>query len=402
MDQQITLNDRYELLERIGSGGMAAVYKARDKALGRLVAIKMLHENLTSDEGFLHRFRQEAHSAANLTHPNIVTVHDIGQDRYRHYIVMEFVDGQTLKQIIQGYNDKDEKMPLNRALDLAIGVCAGIGYAHRAGLVHCDVKPHNVLVTPDEQVKVADFGIARAISSATQQQIVSQVWGTPQYFSPEQASGRPMTAATDVYSIGVVLFEMLTGRLPFIADSHTAIALMHLNEPPPTVREFNPTVPLEIDQIIQKVLSKEGSGRYRTAGQLGRILTAYRKNSQLEGFSTTMRVDVERGEIVPIAEQVTQIYERPSFDKDATQPKTAVDLDEDTARRQPLPPPDQKPVRQTTGSQTAVDNETVIEPTHYSVPTDEQDWTAIALGIAAVVSLLGLIPLWLMVFLAWR
>ena len=193
MLEERVLNNRYELIERIGAGGMAAVYKARDRALGRLVAIKMLHESFTSDEGFLRRFQQEAYAAANLTHPNIVTVHDIGQDGYNHYIVMEFVDGLTMKQIIRGYEDNGQKMPLSRALDLAIGICNGIGYAHRAGLVHCDVKPHNVLVTPDEQVKVADFGIARAVTDATQQEIVSQVWGTPQYFAPEQAAGQPMT-----------------------------------------------------------------------------------------------------------------------------------------------------------------------------------------------------------------
>ena len=200
-----TLNGRYRLLERIGSGGMAAVYRAQDLKLGRIVAIKMLHESLTSDEGFLMRFQREAHAAANLTHPNIVTVHDIGQEEHRHYIVMEYVDGFTLKQIIRDANEDGRFLPVSRVLDLAIQICNGIGYAHRANLVHCDMKPQNVLVTRDDRVKVADFGIARAITEASQHLADSQVWGTPQYFSPEQAACEAPSPASDVYGIGVVL-----------------------------------------------------------------------------------------------------------------------------------------------------------------------------------------------------
>src|SRR5690606_28412687 len=165
-EQKLVLNGRYALLERIGSGGMSVVYKAQDRSLGRIVAVKMMHESSTNDSGFLKRFQQEAHAAANLAHPNIVTVHDIGQDEYKHYIVMEYVEGRTLKEIIRSYHEAP--MPFGHALDLIIQVCNGIGYAHRANLVHCDVKPQNVIVTVDDQVKVADFGIARAISTATQ------------------------------------------------------------------------------------------------------------------------------------------------------------------------------------------------------------------------------------------
>ncbi|MCZ7669989.1 MAG: protein kinase [Chloroflexi bacterium] len=167
----------------------------------------------------MRRFQQEAHAAANLTHPNIVTVHDIGQDDHRHYIVMEFVDGQTLKQLIREQAQNHSLLPINRSLDLAIQTCNGLGYAHRAQLVHCDMKPQNILVTRDDRVKVADFGIARAISEASQQISDSQVWGTPQYFSPEQAAGEAPTPASDVYGVGVIMFEMLTGHLPFTADT---------------------------------------------------------------------------------------------------------------------------------------------------------------------------------------
>lgn len=387
----VILNGRYELLERIGSGGMSIVYKSRDRALGRIVAIKMLHESLTSDEGFLKRFQQEAHAAANLTHPNIVTIHDIGQDGYRHYIVMEYVDGKTLKQLIKYENNNGRFMPISRALDLIIQVCNGIGYAHRAGLVHCDVKPQNMLVTSDERIKVADFGIARAISSATQQQIVSQVWGTPQYFSPEQASGEAATPASDVYAIGIVLFEMLSGRLPFKAESHTAMALKHLQTPPPLITEFNPAVPPQLEQIIDKILAKEPSGRYRTAGQLGRILSTYRQRSAAEtGSQPVVTPPLEPTTNMPVSEQKTQIYERP-----LSTPA------EQTTQPEPVYSRADTPVRQRNwaGNQPAAP--AVHTHINHQRAAGEMDWTAVTIGIAALIALLGLIPLWWMVYLAW-
>lgn len=380
-EEPIILNGRYELLERIGSGGMAQVYKAQDRALGRIVAIKALHESLTSDPGFLDRFRREAHAAANLSHPNIVTVHDIGQDGNRHYIVMEYVEGQTLKQIIRAFNDQGQLMPINQALDLIIQASAGLGYAHRANLVHCDIKPHNILVTRDARVKVADFGIARAMSQATQQGEISQIWGTPQYFSPEQAAGLTPTSASDVYSLGVMLFEMLTGRLPFAAESHTAMALKHLHTQPPLASTYNPAVPAQLDHIVDKLLAKEPSGRYRTAGQVSRILTAYRERSLQDtgpiapaGPAAAPTSATQPG--VPVYEQQTQIYQRPlSSDDEAPTPTTPA---------RPLPP------GQTITYQ-AQDTE-----------TPDTDWTIIGLGIAALLALLGLIPLWIAVYLAWN
>ena len=367
------LNGRYQLIERVGSGGMARVFKAQDLALGRIVAVKMLHESLTGDQGFLQRFQQEAHAAANLTHPNIVTVHDIGQDKNRYYIVMEYVEGRTLKQMIRQHNGNGRAMPISRALDLTIQICAGIGYAHRADLVHCDVKPQNVLVSRDDRIKVADFGIARAISEATLSQSVSQVWGTPQYFSPEQAAGEPATPASDVYSIGIILFELLTGQLPFSGDTPTALALKHMHDEPPTISETNPFVPAQLDQIIQKVLAKEPSGRYRTAGQLGRILSAYRQRS----LSTTEALNqgiATAQPTMPISEQKTKVYQRPS------------------------PPVEKTVVRE------PIQEKTTVNPTiHVPAPSTEttDDWTAVALGITALIALLGLIPLWYMVFRAW-
>jgi serine/threonine-protein kinase len=324
----------------------------------------------------LRRFQKEAHAAANLSHPNIVTVHDIGQDGRRYYIVMEYVEGSTLKELIRTYRqENDRPLHLDRTLDITIQVCAGVGYAHRANLVHCDVKSQNVLVTRDGRVKVTDFGIARAISETSLHKD-DLMWGTPQYFSPEQAAGEPATPASDVYSIGVIMFEMLTSLLPFEADTHTALALKHIHEKPPLVTEYNPYIPDQIDRIVTKVLSKEPSGRYRTADQLGRVLISYR-NSSVED---TGSVPVGTGqEPVPIAEQKTIMY------------------------------PHENQVAQAaliSGSQQSgnlsADGRDLKRPDVYlPVPEEEQetDWIAIGLGFLALISLLGLIPLWYLVFI---
>jgi serine/threonine protein kinase len=266
------LNNRYRLLSQIASGGMAVVYKAHDTALNRVVAVKILRETFANDVDFRARFQSEAQAAANLAHPNIVTVYDFGQDGTRSYIVMEFVDGRDLKSVIRA----EAPLQLDRAIDLIVQACAALGYAHRAGLVHCDVKPQNMLVTNDGRLKVTDFGIARAISAMVPRD-VETVWGTPHYFSPEQAAGEPPTPASDVYSLGVVLYEMLAGRLPFEGDNHTELAMAHLRDEPPPLTAINPSVPIQIEQIINKVMSKEPSNRYRTADQLGRILIEYRR-----------------------------------------------------------------------------------------------------------------------------
>jgi serine/threonine-protein kinase len=275
MDQERLLNGRYQLVSQQASGGMAVVYKATDIALGRIVAVKILRPSLTSDASFLVRFRQEARNVANLSHPNIVTVHDVGQDGHTHYIVMEFLEGQDLKKIIRA----ESPFPIERTLNLVIQMCAGIGYAHRAGLVHADVKPQNILVD-DDKVKVTDFGIAQALAVTRPQERQKIVWGSPHYFSPEQAQGEYPTPSSDVYSIGVVLFEMLAGRLPFLGSDQQELALAHIRDAPPRISELNPQVPTSLDRIVQKALSKDPSARYRTADQLGRILIAYKEQGQ--------------------------------------------------------------------------------------------------------------------------
>jgi serine/threonine-protein kinase len=262
------INNRYQIIDTLGEGGMALVYKARDLMLERTIAIKVLRKTYSSSPAFQARFREEAKAAANLSHPNIVTIHDFGLDNERLYIIMEYVAGKNLKERIQ----ETQGLPTAEATRLFIQACAGVGYAHRAGLVHCDIKPHNMLITHDNRLKVTDFGIARAFSSVNPDEVSDSVWGSPAYFSPEQAAGKAPSPASDVYSLGVVLFEMLTGRLPFTGSSSQEFAYQHRFEPPPSPQEFNPEISEALDTIILKVLSKEPATRYRTADQFGRIL----------------------------------------------------------------------------------------------------------------------------------
>jgi len=276
----IILSNRYQLDERIGSGGMAMVFRATDLMLERMVAIKLLRTDYSHDDNFRERFRQEAKAAANLTHPNIVTVHDFGLDAGRLYIIMEYVPGIDLKAMIQ----QKGRFSVEEALPLLIQACAGIGYAHRSGLVHCDIKPQNILVTPDGRLKVVDFGIARALASIAPDEKTEIVWGSPQYFSPEQAAGDAPSPASDVYSLGVVMYEMLTGRPPFSAPTTEELARAHRDDPVPSPRKYNQSIPIQLEQIILKVLAKEPSQRYRTADQLGRVLVTIAEQS---GTATT-------------------------------------------------------------------------------------------------------------------
>jgi serine/threonine protein kinase len=273
--ESVLLNNRYRLLELVGSGGMAVVYRGEDTLLQRRVAVKVLREGFASDPAFLTRFQREARAAANLDHPNIVTVYDVGQDGDRHYIVMEYVDGQDLKTLIR----QKGRLGVEETLDIAVQVCAGVGHAHKAGIIHCDIKPQNVLVTKDGRAKVTDFGIARALSGSgiTESEMV---WGSPLYFSPEQAAGEPPSPASDVYSIGVMVYEMLAGSPPFQAEKPAALALMHMREEPPPLAVRNPQVPSQLEWIVRKVLAKEPSARYRTAEQLAHILEEYRRHSE--------------------------------------------------------------------------------------------------------------------------
>jgi serine/threonine-protein kinase len=268
MVEKMLLNKRYQLEDFVEKGGMAMVYRGRDLMLERDVAVKVLREDYSNDPAFRERFRQEAKAAANLTHSNIVTVYDFGFDEDRLFIVMEYVPGTDLHSLMK----KNGKFSLEEGIPLIVQACKGLGYAHRAGLVHCDIKPQNFLVTPDGRVKITDFGIARALASINPGEESDVVWGSPQYFSPEQAAGGAPSLASDVYSMGVIMYLMFTGRLPFEGKSANQLAKMHQNDKPLPPIDLNEDVTDKLSEIILKVLSKESSARYRTADQLGRVL----------------------------------------------------------------------------------------------------------------------------------
>lgn len=258
-----TLSKRYKILDKVGDGGMALVYKAKDMLLGRLVAIKVLREQYAGDREFVERFRREAQAAASLSHANVVNIYDVGQEDGIDYIVMEYVEGRNLKDIIR----EKGALPISVAVDIARQVALALDHAHRHRLVHRDIKPHNILITEDNQVKVTDFGIALAASYSQLTQS-GFVVGTAHYFSPEQAKGGMATAQSDLYSLGVVLYEMLTGRLPFTGDTPVAVALQHVQEPIRPPRALRPEISPEINRIVLKALSKIPAERYQSAAEM--------------------------------------------------------------------------------------------------------------------------------------
>jgi eukaryotic-like serine/threonine-protein kinase len=338
------LNNRYQIIEPLGAGGMAQVYRARDLMLERFVAIKVLRPDYSADADFQIRFRQEAKAAANLSHPNIVTVHDFGFDQGQLFIVMEHVPGTNLKTMIENLG----KVGLEDAIPLMVQACAGLGYAHRAGLVHCDVKPHNMLVTPDRRLKVTDFGIARAIASIQPEEQHDVVWGSPLYFAPEQASGQAPSPASDVYSLGVVMYELFTGRPPFVAKTPETLSRLHREMMPQPPSQLNPAITPELEQIIMKVLAKEPAARYRTADQLGRVLMTFGQSQKSAAVRLTHPI--------PPTPQA------------------------DTSPSRPLMPGVEIP---------AEEPEPVTEAAFVNI-----DWISVGLGLVALAAVGGLIPWW--------
>jgi eukaryotic-like serine/threonine-protein kinase len=254
---------RYELVELIGRGGMSTVWKADDRLLDRTVAIKVLHEQLTRDEEYVERFRREARSVAQLSHPNIVTVIDRGEDEGRQYIVFEYVEGENLKQVIE----RGGPLPIRDALLLALQMARALSFAHTRGLIHRDVKPQNVLLNEDGQAKMTDFGIARSVD-VEGVTITGTVLGTSEYIAPEQARGQRVDALTDVYSLGVVLYELLTGSVPFHGENFVAIALRHVNEPAPSVLDRRPDCPPRVGMAVERAMSKRPEDRFASMDEL--------------------------------------------------------------------------------------------------------------------------------------
>ena len=257
---QRVLDNRYELQELVGGGGMADVYLARDQLLDRSVAVKVLHEQFQRDTEFIEKFHREAQAAARLSHPNIVNIYDVGVQEDTHYIVMEYVPGHTLKDRIK----QEGPLPVAETLLAARGIASALAHAHAAGLVHCDIKPHNILMMPDGTVKVADFGIARAVTESTMT-YSGNVVGSVHYFSPEQAKGTLITPKSDVYSLGVVMYEMLTGQLPFVGETPVSIAMQHLQDEPRHIRELDPSIPPVVEAIVSKAMSKDPALRPTSA-----------------------------------------------------------------------------------------------------------------------------------------
>lgn len=271
------LGNRYEILRKIGDGGMAFVYQARDKLLNRIVAVKVLRPEFVDDQEFLVKFKREAEAVASLSHSNIVNVYDVGEDGKVHYIVMEYVDGQNLKEIIQNEGCLEEYT----ALDIAKQIAQALGAAHRNGIIHRDIKPHNILISKDgRQVKVADFGIAKAVSSSTMTNMGSVI-GSVHYISPEQAKGKHLTSNADLYSLGIVLYEMIVGRVPFSGDSPISIALKHINENIEFDEEEKVRIPKSVRTMIEKLTQKEPMSRYQTAEELIEDIEYVEKNIDL-------------------------------------------------------------------------------------------------------------------------
>jgi serine/threonine protein kinase len=371
------LNNRYQIEGRIGSGGMAEVYRARDLMLERTVAVKLLREDFSQDPAFRERFRQEAKAAANLSHPNIVTIHDFGFDEKQIFIVMEYIPGTDLKTILESRGS----LRVDETLPLIIQACAGVGYAHRAGLIHCDVKPHNMIVTPDQRLKVTDFGIARALASIHPQEVNNVVWGSPQYFSPEQAAGYPPSPASDVYGLGVVLYEMLTGRLPFIADTSSELSYMHRTVSPIPPSQLNPLIPPALEQACLKVLSKEPSSRYRTADQFGRVLISLSrsiKGTPNGAISITKSTTDELSH--PHAPAIVTPFQTRPNPQTSTQP----------AKVEPFSPSLSHP---------STNHPAVIPLSQNAM---DIDWGTWALVLLAVITLGGLVPFWVWIYLLYN
>lgn len=264
------INDRYEIIRSIGEGGMANVYLGYDTILDRNVAIKVLRGDLSNDEKFVRRFQREALSASSLAHPNIVEMYDVGEDNGLYYIVMEYIEGKTLKQLLK----KRGTLTLSEAIDIMLQLTDGMAHAHDSYIIHRDLKPQNIMIKDDGQIKITDFGIAMALNS-TQLTQTNSVMGSVHYLPPEQASGKGCTIKSDIYSMGIIFYELLSGSLPFRGDNAVEIALKHMRDPLPSLREENPAIPQSIENIIRKATAKNPKNRYDDARSMHEdLLTA--------------------------------------------------------------------------------------------------------------------------------
>jgi serine/threonine-protein kinase len=351
MELPVIFNDRYQLVKKIGEGGLAEVYQAQDMSLGRMVAVKVLRPQYTRDPNFLVNFHREAQNAARLSDSYIVAVYDFGQAQQRPYIVMEWVPGSDLRTLI----DDQGKISVNQAVTFGIQICSAVGTAHRAGIVHGDLKPGNILVTPGNQAKVTDFGLARALGESTME-AGEVVWGTPAYFAPEQASGDQALPATDVYAIGIIMYEMLTGRVPFVGVDDQDVARKQLYDAHIPVDRIDPSIPEPLARIIDAAMAKNPNERFLTADHLREALMMFKQG----------RLSVS-GSQAPISAVVGSPLERVGYAKGGAPPPP------------PPPPPSYIPASQAA--------------TRPPVKKGGVDGLLLFLGGVAILAVLGLVPL---------
>jgi serine/threonine-protein kinase len=396
------LNNRYRLLATVAAGGMATVYKAQDQLLNRLVAVKILRDRYARDPQLVQRFREEASAAASLNHPNIVTIFDVGNDmlagQQRHYIVMELIEGEDLKQHARGRQIGGLAFDVHEAVNLLRQVCEGVAYAHKRGLVHCDLKPQNVMVGTDGRAKVTDFGIARAFTRTLNPNAREEVvWGTPQYYAPEQAAGAQPTPASDVYSIGIMLYELLAGKLPFIASDNATLARMHQSVEAPSLSDANPSVTLQLEALVKRALAKDPAQRYRNADQMAAALTAYLQQGD---ENTLMGMAPVTPQSAPHAPQQAaakaRLEQAPAAAKAPVQP---------AQRSAPLPsasraPSIQERIAKRSDTDATAPTDATGSFTQYTQASQSGarkggfDPLLLLLSLIAILCVLGLIPLW--------
>ncbi|HEY7537957.1 MAG TPA: protein kinase, partial [Gaiellaceae bacterium] len=299
-------DSRYLITRKLGAGGMANVYLAEDQELGRRVALKLLNDRHASDDQFVERFRREAQNAAGLNHPNIVSIFDRGHAEDTYYIAMEFLDGRTLKELLI----RNGPTPIPIAIDYARQILGGLAFAHRHGIVHRDIKPHNIVVGRDGRLKVTDFGIAR--SGSSQMTEVGSIVGTAQYLSPEQARGSAVDARSDLYSLGIVLYEMLTGKVPFTGDAPVEIAMKHLSETPEPPSALRTAVPHDLDAIVMRALAKDPEQRYATAEEMDADLARVARGLAVSQKTEEAMTQVLAGAGVAGATTAATMVNRPS------------------------------------------------------------------------------------------
>ncbi len=325
------LGNRYEIMEKIGTGGMGDVYKAHCHKLDRIVAIKILKKEYNGDNNFIRKFKRESLAAASISHPNIVSIYDVGteviDDSDVHYIVMEYIDGKTLKEIIS----ETGRLKKSRALSYTVQICEALKTAHQKGIIHRDIKSQNIMVTKDDRVKVTDFGIARIVDSATVT-ATNAIMGSVHYFSPEQARGSKVDNRSDIYSLGIVLYEMLTGKLPFEAENPVTVALMQVQTDMPRPSLLNPEVDEDVDNLVLNMTWKKPEDRYRDASEiiraikdilLGRTVTAHQNNADTSDrtvFMPTDNINREARKKVVRRSPESQTYDRPNYEREYTMP----------------------------------------------------------------------------------